>query len=75
MFKFLLYLFVFYVVFRFIFGKLFGVTVKSKVFTYQAGKPQYTNKKEGEIHIDTDNAKRGYNNKNIGEYVDYEEIK
>ena len=75
MFKFLLYLFLFYVVFRFVFGKLFGIALQTRVFTYQNQQRQNAPKNEGEIHIDTRNAKQAADNKNLGEYVDYEEIK
>jgi hypothetical protein len=60
------------VIFRFIFGRLFGITVKSKVYTYGQQNPH---KKEGEIRIDTKQTKSSGNSSNLGEYVDYEEIK
>jgi hypothetical protein len=63
------------VIFRFIFGRLFGITVKSKVYTYGQQRQQNPHKKEGEIRIDTKQTKSSGNSSNLGEYVDYEEIK
>ncbi len=76
MLKFLLYLFVFYVVFRFIFGKLLGGAVKTKVYRFETHHHYNEQpKEEGKVTINPGETKKPTGNKNIGEYVDYEEVK
>lgn len=83
MIKFLLYLFVFYVIFRLLFGKALGGTVKTKVFRFNTHHHHYNNTPNNETHHTTQqttinpNAKtvNKQNDKHIGEYVDYEEVK
>ncbi|UJH91532.1 DUF4834 family protein [Antarcticibacterium sp. 1MA-6-2] len=44
-------------------------------FTQQFNQPPPSgSKKEGEVVIDKKQGKRGKSNKNVGEYIDYEEI-
>ncbi len=77
MFKFLLYLFLFYIIFRFVFGKFLGATFKTKVYRnhthhHYNGKDE---KQEGKITVDPRTIKTKKDDKNLGEYVDYEEVK
>ncbi len=73
--KFLLYLFAFYFIYRFIFGGLFKV----KVYNFnqhnhykQEDEPQ----QDGKITIDPKiKTKPKDNDKKLGEYVDFEEVK
>ena len=74
MLKFLIYLFLFYIVFRFVFNLLFGTFSKTKVFKFETHH-HYNNTKEPEVKGHTKKDKKPLNDKNIGEYVDYEEIK
>ena len=72
MFKFLIYLFLFYIVSRFVFGSLLSQKVK------QSHKPNHNfNEPEGDISVktNTNHKKQKGNSSNMGEYVDYEEIK
>lgn len=74
MLKFLIYLFVFYFIFRFLFKGLFNV----KVYQYnQYNQPQANQQKEqdGTITINKKVYDKGKQNGQIGEYVDYEEVK
>ena len=78
MLKFLFYTFLFYFIFRFVFGRLFGAAVKTKVYKYETHHHHYNQpprEKEGKVTIDTRNAKPSRDSKNIGEYIDYEEVK
>jgi hypothetical protein len=76
MFKFLLYLFLFYVIFRFFFGKLFGAIVRPKVNHHTTHYHYYNKEKqEGSVTVDPRTVKDKKDDKNLGEYVDYEEIK
>ena len=73
MFKFLLYLFLFYIILRFVFGNLFKV----KVFHYHQY-DQNKNMRNGEGNISVDHKPTGKDKKDdsqLGEYVDYEEVK
>ena len=72
--KFLLYLFAFYFILRFIFG---GFKVKVYNFNqHNHYKPEPEPKNEGKITIDPKiNQKSKDADKKIGEYVDFEEVK
>ena len=76
MLKFLFYLFIFYIVYRYVFGGF-----KVKVFHYHQHKPptqpNYTSyEEEGSITINPKvNTKKKNTKDNLGEYVDYEEVK
>lgn len=75
MFKFLVYLLLFYVVFKFLFGGIFKVNMYNfNQFNQQ--KPNH-NEPEGTITINESvkNAAKKSGNSKIGEYVDYEEVK
>lgn len=80
MIKFFLYLLFFYVIFRLLFGRFMGNTIKTKVFRFETHhhhhqKTEQT-QQEGNITINpkVTQAKKP-NDKNLGEYVDYEEVK
>ena len=81
MIKFLIYLFLFYVLFRLLFGKYMGGTVKTKVFRFDTHHHHHYNKAdqkkpEGNVTINPKiNKTQKPTDKNIGEYVDYEEVK
>ncbi len=78
MFKFLLYLFLIYIVVRFLFGRFFGSTIKVKTFNYHAQltRQPVDEKPEGTVVIETEQApKKPGSDKNLGEYVDFEEVK
>lgn len=76
MFKFLLYLFLFYVVFRFVFGRILGVIAKQKVYHHTTHNHYYNGeKREGSVTVDPRTVKDKKDDKNLGEYVDYEEVK
>lgn len=78
MLKFLLYLFLSYVVFRFIFGRLIGGVVKTKVYRYETHNHYHQaaqEKEEGKITIKTKPVNKKPDDKHLGEYVDYEEVK
>jgi dihydroneopterin aldolase len=80
MIKFLLYLFLFYVIFRLLFGRFMGTSIKGKVFRFETHhhyhQKKQTEEQEGNITINhkLNNTKKP-NDKNLGEYVDYEEVK
>lgn len=80
MIKFLIYLLLFYVLFRLIFGRFTGSSVKTRVFRFDTHHHHYhTDKKEEEGRI-TINPKinkpaKGGDSGRIGDYIDYEEIK
>lgn len=80
MLKFLFYLFLFYVVYKLIVGRVTGgTTFKTKVFRFDTHHHHYKEadqKPEGHVTVNpkikpTDKKESG----KIGEYVDYEEIK
>ena len=78
MIKFFIYLLLFYIASRLIFGKLLGGnTVKTKVFRFDTHHHHYSQeqKTEGTITVDKRTIKPKPNDKNLGEYVDYEEVK
>jgi hypothetical protein len=78
MFKFLIYLFLFYVVFRFVFGRLMGNTIKTKVYHRDVHHHHHYSdgtKKEGTITVDPRTVQQPKDDKNLGEYVEYEEVK
>lgn len=76
MLKFLFYLFIFYVVYRYLFGGF-----KVKVFHYHQNTPpppprQDNYKEEGKITINPKVKPNGSSREDkLGEYVDYEEVK
>jgi hypothetical protein len=76
MLKFLFYLFIFYVVYRYVFGGF-----KVKVFHYHQNTPPPAPKperfeEEGNITINPKvSNKRNPKTDKLGEYVDYEEVK
>lgn len=74
MLKFLFYLFIFYVVYRYIFGGF-----KVKVFHYHQNTPpprQDSYQEEGKITINPKvKSKESSKGSKLGEYVDYEEVK
>lgn len=77
--KFLLYLFLFYVLSRLLFGKLMGgSTIKTKVYRFDTHHHHYnqpTNEPDGKVTINPKiNTQKKTNSKNLGEYVDYEEV-
>jgi hypothetical protein len=76
MFKFLVYLFLFYVVSRLLFGTLLNFKPGSNTQNFH----EDPNKEESKIKIKPDQqtsnkSKTKTNSSNIGEYVDFEEIK
>jgi hypothetical protein len=74
MFKFLVYLFLFYTASRFIFGTLLGYKKSNNIPNHSSNSLE-----DEEIKVKTKKASTSSNNKktnsNIGEYVDFEEIK
>lgn len=79
MIKFLIYLFLFYVAARLIFGKVLGGnTVRTKVFRFDTHHHHYNSKdpsqNEGSITVDKNIKTKKGNDKSLGEYVDYEEV-
>jgi hypothetical protein len=76
MLKFLFYIFVFYVIFRFIFSVLFKGAIKSRTVHFERHPPQ-EDVTEGSIKVKppVSSPKPRGDNKNLGEYVDYEEVK
>ncbi len=76
MFKFLVYLFLFYVVSRLLFGTLLNFKQDATTQNFH----DEPNNEEGKIKIKPDQqtsnkSKSKTNSSNIGEYVDFEEIK
>ena len=75
MFKFLLYVFVFYVIFRYVFGGLFG----AKVYNFSKHNHYHSNPnddEEGRITVDPKVQQKQKSKKDqLGEYVDFEEVK
>ncbi|MFA6260621.1 MAG: hypothetical protein WC760_04085 [Bacteroidia bacterium] len=76
MLKFLIYLFLIYFLVRFVFGRLFGITVKKQV--YQFHTHHHTHKQEthdeGKVKVHPVQQKKEGNDKNLGDYVEYEEV-
>lgn len=74
MFKFILYLILFYFVIRFLRG-LFQTNVVIKNYHYHTNNQQQKDEKDGKIKIikGPDNGK--HKSDGMGEYVDYEEVK
>jgi hypothetical protein len=79
MIKFLIYLFIFYILFRLIFGRFTGV--KTRVYRFDTHHHHYHNGKnvqqEGKITVNpkvNKTSKGTSENGKIGEYVDYEEV-
>lgn len=56
---------------------MFGNLFKVKVYQYNQNKDQHTNyENDAELHVKPSNTNKSVNkDKNIGEYVDFEEIK
>jgi hypothetical protein len=76
MFKFLFYLFLFYVVFRFIFGVLFKGVIKTRIVNINNHHHYHQQKKEAKVQVDPRTVKpAAHDDKGLGEYVDYEEVK
>lgn len=86
MFKFLLYLLLFYIISRVLFGRISGSSggFKTRVFRFDTHThhhhyhKQEEPKEEGRITVNpkiNKQGKEGGNAGNIGEYVDYEEVK
>ncbi len=77
MLKFFLYLFLFYFILRFVLGRFLGGGVKTRVFRFETHHHHYKqpHDKEGTINVDPKTVKKNPNDRNIGEYVDYEEVK
>ena len=76
MFKFLLYVILFYVIFRYVFGGLFG----SKVYNYSQHNHYHSDKpdeeQDGKVTIDPRVQQKQKTKKDqLGEYVDFEEVK
>ncbi|NMH26784.1 DUF4834 family protein [Flavobacterium silvaticum] len=78
-----IYIVFFYYLFRFVARLLFPVLVKKAVahaeekFRSEYGgytKQDYSRKPDGDISIDTTNAKPTREKKKVGDYVDFEEI-
>lgn len=78
MFKFLFYLFIFYVVYRYVFGGF-----KIKVYHYnqphanQHQQQTYDHSNQGSVTIDpkVNQTRKKNNQEPLGEYVDFEEVK
>lgn len=74
MFKFLFYSFLFYIGFRFLFGNLFRIKIKK--FNHNGNfNNNPSNQAEGEINVDNKSVPKFKDDKSVGEYVDYEELK
>lgn len=74
MIKFLIYLFLFYVVFRFVFNLLFGAFLKTKIYKFETHH-HYNKTNEPDVKVYPKDERKPKQQGNIGEYVDYEEIK
>jgi len=74
MFKFLLYLGLFYIISRFVFGNLFNIKVSN--FNMHQHFNKHNQEPDGNVSVkeDAKDSKSGKANE-LGEYVDYEEIK
>ena len=76
MFKFLVYLFLFYFLFRFVFGTLFKGIIRAKVINVNHHHYAEKENPEGKVNIDPTTIKNpNHDDKHLGEYVDYEEVK
>lgn len=76
MIKFLIYLFIIYIIYKLIFGKALASSFKTKIYKFDTSTSQKDNNKEQEGSITIDpRIKSEAKSKNIGEYIDYEEIK
>ena len=76
MIKFLLYLFLFYVLFRLIFGRALGGVVKTKVYHFNTQQHHHHyNQTQQQQPNSNAQPKHTEQKGQIGEYVDYEEIK
>ncbi|MCX6185660.1 MAG: hypothetical protein NTU43_01525 [Bacteroidetes bacterium] len=74
MIKFILYLTLFYIVFKFLFGNIFKIKVYQ--FNQNQNKDTQTQNNDEDLHIkSSSNNKSSNKDKSIGEYVDFEEIK
>jgi hypothetical protein len=62
--------------FRFVFGTLFKGIIKAKVININHNHYHEKKEPEGKVKIDPNTIKHpNHNDKNLGEYVDYEEVK
>lgn len=81
MFKFLLYLFIIYFLYKLVFGRMMGGMIKTKVYRfdkhhhYHNTPSQDDNQGTVTVNPKINKQKTGRNTPNIGEYVDYEEVK
>lgn len=82
MLKFLIYLFIIYVLYRLVFGRMVGGTFKTKVYKFDTHHHYHNSnsasaKEEGSVTVNPkiNKEKSGGNTSNLGEYVDYEEVK
>ena len=76
MFKFLVYLFLFYFLFRFVFGTLFKGIIRAKVININHHHYNEKEKADTRVKVDPQTIKNPkHDDKNLGEYVDYEEVK
>lgn len=80
MIKFLIYLCLFYVLFRLIFGRFTGGSFKTRVYRFDTHHHHYhktEEQQEGRITVNPRINKDSHkgNTGNTGEYVDYEELK
>lgn len=80
MIKFLIYLLLFYIIFRLLFGRFMGSPIKTKVFRFETHHHHHqTNQStKDEEHVtikSTATQTKKPNDKTLGEYVDYEEVK
>ncbi len=74
MLKFLLYLFLFYVVSRLLFGKLTGTGIGTKIYRFNTHHHHYHESNPNAAQAKEGSTKKG-NDNHLGDYVDYEEIK
>ena len=77
MFKFLLYLFLFYVIFRLLFSRVIGGS-RARAFYANRNRKSAPDplEQEGAVTINPKvHQTKGNTDKSIGDYVDYEEIK
>lgn len=76
MFKFLLYTFLFYVIFRYVFGNLLGAkTINYNQHNHYHNRPS-DNEEQGRVTVDPKvNPKKKTESEKLGEYVDFEEVK
>ena len=64
-----------YYLIKFLFRAFFPVIVKKTFDKMQQNQQQYQQKPEGEVTVDKDTTKkRTHNSKDVGDYVDFEEI-